>query len=391
MRVLLLNYEYPPFGGSDGIACQALARGLAARGATVDVVTSGDFDGRTQEPFHDADSGEDGLLTVHRVKCRRAQIQPSGVRDVLGFLRATVPLVRQRLRNEHYDLVHLFFSPATGAMLPFLGLGGLPLVVSHRSAVASRGLFRALTRWIWRRADRVVAVSESLANEIRRASPTLRYAVIPDGVDLTRFRPTLRRRPSARLRCLAVARLVEREGLGDLIRAIGLLERERCELEIAGAGPDELSLRQLAAGLGISDRIFFSGTPDRDTLAKRYREADIFALASWEEPCGDVFVQALASGLPIVATNVGGIPEMVEHSENGLLVPPRDPAALASAIRHLVDRPELRARMGRQNRADTEARLSWERVVVRYLSIYQGVQRLASARHPLAEVPSGTW
>jgi glycosyltransferase involved in cell wall biosynthesis len=391
MRVLLLNYEYPPFGGSDGIACQALARGLAARGATVDVVTSGDFDGRTQEPFRDADSGEDGLLTVQRVKCRRAQIQPSGVRDVISYLRATVPVVRHRLSSEPYDLVHVFFSSATGAMLPLLNLGDVPVVVSHRSSAPSRPLLRALTGWIWRRADRVVAVSESLGNEIRRGSPNLRYAVIPDGVDLTRFRPTLRRRPSARLRCLAVARLVEREGLGDLIRAIGLLDRERCELEIVGAGSDELSLRQLAAGLGISDRVFFGGTPDRDTLARRYRDSDVFTVASWEEAQGDVFAQALASGLPIVGTNVGGIPELVAHGENGLLVPPRDPAALASAIRHLVDHPELRARMSRQNRADAEARLSWDRVVIRYLSIYNGVQRLASARHPLAEAPSSTW
>jgi glycosyltransferase involved in cell wall biosynthesis len=390
MRVLLLNYEYPPFGGSDGIACQALARGLAARGTTVDVVTSGDFDGRTQEPFRDADSGEDGLLTVHRVKCRRAQIHPSGVRDVISYLRATVPVVRHRLRSEQYDVVHLFFSPATGAMLPLLNLGDVPIVVSHRSSAPSHPLLRALTRWIWRRADRVVAVCESLGNEIRRGSPNLRYAVIPDGVDLTRFRPTRRRSP-ARLRCLAVARLVEREGLGDLIRAIGMLDRERCELEIVGAGSDELSLRQLAAGLGVSERVFFSGTPDRDTLARRYREADIFTLASWEEVHGDVLVQALASGLPIVGTNVGGIPELVGHGENGLLVPPRDPAALASAIRHLGDHPELRARMGRQGRADAEARYSWDRVVIRYLSIYNGVQRLASARHPLAEVPSSTW
>ena len=391
MRVLLLNYEYPPFGGSDGLACQALARGLAARGATVDVVTSGDFDGRTQEPFHDADSGEDGLLTVHRVKCRRAQIQPSGASDVIRFLRATVPLVRHRLRTEHYDLVHLFFSPATGAMLPFLGLGDVPLVVSHRSAVPSHTLVRTLTRWIWRRADRVVAVRESLGHEIRRATPSLRYAVIPDGVDLTRFRPTLRRRSTARVHLLAVARLLEREGLDDLIRALAMLDPERCDLEIAGAGPDELSLRQLAAGLGISDRVFFSGTPERETLAKRYRESDIFVLPAREEAAGDVLVQALASGLPIVATNVGGIPEMVEHGENGLLVATRDPAALASAIRHLVDQPELRARMGRQNRANAEARLSWERIVIRYLSIYHGVQRLASARHPLAEVPTSTW
>jgi glycosyltransferase involved in cell wall biosynthesis len=188
-----------------------------------------------------------------------------------------------------------------------------------------------------------------------------------------------------------VARLLEREGLGDLIRAIGMLDREQCELEIAGAGPDELTLRQLAAGLGVSHRIFFSGTPDRDTLARRYRESDIFALPAREDFSGDVLVQALASGLPIVATNVGGISEMVEHGENGLLVPARDPAALASAIRHLVDQPDLRTRMGRENRANAEARLSWERIVIRYLSIYQGVQRLAPARHPLAEVPSSTW
>jgi glycosyltransferase involved in cell wall biosynthesis len=391
MRVLLLNYEYPPFGGSDGIACQALARGLAARGTTVDVVTSGDFDGRTQEPFRDADSGEEGLLTVQRVKCRRAQIQPSGVRDVISYLRATVPVVRHRLRSEPYDLVHLFFSPATSTMLPLLNLGDVPVVVSHRCSAPSHPLLRALTRWIWRRADRVVAVCESLGNEIRHGSPNLRYAVIPDGVDLTRFRPTLRRRSSARLRCLAVARLVEGEGLGDLIRAIGMLDRERCELEIVGAGPDELCLRQLAAGLGISDRVFFSGTPDRDTLARRYRESDVLTVASWEEAQGDVLAQALASGLPVVGTNVGGIPELMGHGENGLLVPPRDPVALASAIRHLAAHPELRARMSRQNRADAEARLSWDRVVIRYLSIYNGVQRLASARHPLAEAPSGTW
>jgi glycosyltransferase involved in cell wall biosynthesis len=391
MRVLLLNYEYPPFGGSDGIACQALARGLAARGAMVDVVTSGDFDGRTQEPFRDAGSSEGGLLTIHRVKCRRAQIQPSGARDVLSYLRATAPLVRHRLRDEHYDVVHVFLSPATGTMLPLLNLRDLPIVVSHRSAVPDNRLLRTLTRWIWQRADRVVAVCESLGREIRRASPSLRYTVIPDGVDLEKFRPSHRRRASPRVRCLAVARLVEREGLGDLIRAIGMLDRERCELEIVGAGADEIALRQLAASAGVSERVFFSGSPDRDTLAKRYREADIFTLASWEESFGEGLAHALAAGLPIVGSSVGAIPELVRHGENGLLVPPRDAVALASSIRHLVDHPELRARMGRQSRAFAEANLSWDRVVSRYLSTYNGVQRLTSERRPLAEAPSSTW
>jgi glycosyltransferase involved in cell wall biosynthesis len=172
---------------------------------------------------------------------------------------------------------------------------------------------------------------------------------------------------------------------------MALLERERCELEIAGAGGDELALRQLAASLGVSDRVFFSGSPDRDALAKRYREADIFTLASWEVSFGDALAHALAAGLPIVGSNVGAVPELVRHGENGLLVPPRDPVGLASSIRHLVEHPELRARMGRESRAFAEANLSWERIVSRYLSTYGGVQRLASARRPLAEVPSGTW
>jgi glycogen synthase len=383
MRVLLLTYEYPPFGGSDGIACQALARGLAAHGVTVDVVTSGDFDGRTQEPFL-------GVLTVQRVRCRRAQIQPSGLRHVLGYLRATAPVVRHHLRHERYDLVHVFSSTATAAMVPLLNLGKVPVVVSHRSPVSEQRILRAMTRWIWQRADRVVAVCESLGHEIRHASPHLRYAVIPDGVDLTRFRPS-RRRLSTPVRCLTVARLRTDEGLGDLIRAIAMLERERCELEIAGAGGGELALRQLAASLGVSDRVFFSGSHDREALAKRYREADIFTLASWDMSFGDTLAHALAAGLPIVGSNVGAVPELVRHGENGLLVPPRDPLGLASSIRHLIEHPELRARMGRESRAFAEANLSWERIVSRYLSTYGGVQRLASERHPLAEVPSGSW
>ncbi len=86
-------------------------------------------------------------------------------------------------------------------------------------------------------------------------------------------------------------------------------------------------------------------------MARRYREADLFTLASVEEAFGNVYAEALASGLPIVGSNIGGIPELVEHGRNGLLVPPRDPLALAAAIHQLGENPTLRAEMGRRNRA----------------------------------------
>lgn len=92
-----------------------------------------------------------------------------------------------------------------------------------------------------------------------------------------------------------------------------------------------------------------------------------------------------------MGSDVGGIPELVRHGENGRLVRPRDPLALAAAIRHLADHPRLRGEMGRRNRAQAEANLSWERVTTRYLSIYNGVQRRAPVRRALAELPSSIW
>jgi glycosyltransferase involved in cell wall biosynthesis len=403
MRILLLNYEYPPFGGGAGIATQALARGLAARGARVDVVTAGDRDDRAAE-LHWNGGGEEGLVTVYRVRSRRTTVYQAGIGDALSYLRAALPVVRRLLREERYDVAHVFFSLPTGAMLPFLDLGDTPVVVSlrgsdvpgyarHEPALArTHRVLRPLTRWIWRRADRVVAVCGSLADQARQTLPDLRCSVIPNGVDLARFRPPLRARPRApRLRCLAVARLLERNGLADLIRALGLLERGHYELEIVGAGSDEAALRELAAGQGLADLVTFRRPLEGAALAQRYREADVFTLVPWEAAFGDVFAQALASGLPVVGSAVGGIPELVRHGRNGLLVPPRDPIALAGAIRHVAELPALRAEMGRCNRVEAEANLSWERVTTRYMSLYNGVQRRVPARRALTEQPSNTW
>ena len=404
MRVLLLNYEFPPLGGGAGVATQALARGLASRGVVVDVITAGGRDECRSEVLWDG-HGEEGLLTVYRVKCSRIGVHQAGMGGALSYLHQALPLVRARMRDERYDVVHVFFSLPTGAMLPFLTLGDTPVVVSLRGSDVpgydphQKQLERAhrmllpLTRWIWHRASRVVAVCESLGRLALRTDPDLRYSVIPNGVDLTRFRPSTRGRSrhGGKIRCLAVARLVERKGLSDLIEAIASLERGRFELEILGSGPDERRLKDLAFRLGVSREVIFAGSVSRSEIAGRYRDADIFTLASREEAFGNVFAEALASGLPIVGSTVGGIPELVEHGRNGFLVPPREPRALAAAIRLLADNPELRSEIGRRNRVHAEANLSWTRMTTRYLSTYNGVLRRAPSRVALAELPSSTW
>ena len=147
----------------------------------------------------------------------------------------------------------------------------------------------------------------------------------------------------------------------------------------------------MAELLGVGREVIFAGSVGRAAIAGRYRNADIFTLASWEEAFGNVFAEALASGLPIVGSTSGGIPELVEHGKNGFLVPPREPKALAAAIRLLGDNPELRASIGRWNRAQAQANLSLARVTTRYLSLYNGAVRRAPARARFAEMPSSAW
>jgi glycosyltransferase involved in cell wall biosynthesis len=393
MRILVLNYEYPPLGGGAGVATAALAQGLRERGVAVDVVTAGG-DPRTERRTSDRSAvpDADGGLTVYRVRSRRTGVHQAGMGDAASYLVAALPLIRRLLRNHKYDAVHVFFSLPTGALLPFLRLRGIPVVVSLRgsdvpgydpnnvSLQRAHRLLAPLTRWIWRRADRVVAVCESLGQLALRTWPGLRFTVVPNGVDLKLFHPAelSTPRPSNRIRCLAVARLTERKGVGDLIRAFALLERGRFELEIVGGGADERALRDLAAQLGAVEDVRFLGPLSRAEVAARYRAADLFTLPSSAEAFGNVFAEALASGLPIVGSRTGGIPDLVEHGSNGLLVPPGDVNALAEAIRYLADDPELRSDMALRNRAKAEATLEWAQVTRRYLSIYEALQH----RHP---------
>jgi glycosyltransferase involved in cell wall biosynthesis len=392
MRILVLNYEYPPLGGGAAVATAALARGLAEHGVVVDVVTAGAECGTQAE----CDAQQ---LTVYRVRSRRTGIHQAGMGDAGSYLIAALPVIRRLMRAHRYDAIHVYFSLPTGALLPFLNLRGTPVVVSLRGSdvpgydphnrglqVAHR-LLAPLTRWIWRRADRVVAVCESLGQLARVTYPDLSYSVVPNGVDLELFHPAPapRRFPTSVIRCLAVARLIERKGLGDLIRALALLERGRFQLDIVGGGADERALRDLASAGGVADEVRFLGPLPRAEVARRYREADLFTLPSSAEAFGNVFAEALASGLPIVSSAVGGIPDLVEHGTNGLLVKPGDIQGLAAAIRYLADDPELRMAMAGRNRAKAEATLEWSHVTRRYLSTYEAIQTRHPARALVAE------
>jgi len=379
---MLLNYEYPPLGGGAGIATRSLAESLTERGVEVDVVTAGPDDSPDLPPLL---SGDVRGPHVFRVRTSRRELHSAGMMVGASFVLKARPLIRRLLRDARYDVAHFFFSLPTGALLPLAQEAGLGTVLSLRGSDvpgydltkpglrATHRILRPLTRSIWSRADRVVAVCTSLGELARETKPDLEFEVIGNGVDLERFHPASgRREAGAPLRCLAVSRLVERKALDTLLRAFKRLPAEGFRLTIVGSGTEEQSLRDLARDLGLDGVVRFVGAALHAELADYHREADVFVLVPRAEAFGNVFAEAIAAGLPVVGSAVGGVRDLVEPGVNGLLVPPDDPEATAAALARLTD-IELREEMGRQSRAKAEEFLSWEAVARSYLSVYRQI------------------
>jgi len=376
MRVLLLNYEFPPLGGGASTASFHLARSLAKRGHTVDVVTSRFGSSPAFEQI-------DGV-SVWRVWSWRNDIQDCGLRGAGTYALSATFRILSLLRDHQYDVVHYFFGIPTGALcLSVPPLRRIPSVLSLRGSDVPgydrstellprlHYLLRGLSRRIWSSMDRIIANSGGLRELAETSYRDQEIRVIHNAVSTDMFRPPLVRTEAlARpVRILCVARLIARKGVRDLIQAVAQIDAPAVHLVLQGSGRDEASLRDYVASLGMNERVEFGGFKPQRDLPRVYAEADLFVLPSYSESCSMALLEAMASGLPVVATNVGGTPELIQDGCGGLLVPESDPKALSAAIAHLAGRPECRNRMGAFNRSRVE-KFSWDAVSQAYLDEY---------------------
>jgi glycosyltransferase involved in cell wall biosynthesis len=243
----------------------------------------------------------------------------------------------------------------------------------------------ASTAYLW--ADRAmrpltttticVADGELEAGVRARTCRRDRTVVIHNGVELDRPR-----RPPGRTQApvtlLSVGRLRAPKDFTTLIRAISALEPGSVRLRIAGDGPERPALEAEIAQRGLSGTVELLGTrPDVDQLLAA---ADLFVLSSDSEGLPMSVLEAMAAGLPVVASGVGGVPELVKDGETGALVPPRDSHALAAAIREIAGDPQLRDRLGQAGRRRAEVEFSLEGCRRRHLELYRDLLRKRTCR-----------
>lgn len=348
LRILLLTDYFPPHGAGGVEAVVAvLARGLASRGHSVMVLTLQ----TGAAPLREHVGGHDVI-----------RVPASDLSGVAGLQAACAPglysALRRACRDFTPDIVHahnLFFRTTETAVLPGV-LPRLPLIVTlhlGRSdgvsplALALRAYEETVGRLVLRRAAAVIAVSHAVGRLAQRLAPARTpVTVIPNTVDLTRFSPAAEGQ-SDPMRVLFVGRLVHNKGPAVFLHAARLaLEQEPgIRFVMAGSGPLEGRLKSLARKLRIDGSVDFLG--QRADVPDLLRSATVLVRPSTLEGMPLTVLEAMATGLPVIATSVGGTPELVEDGVTGYLVRPGDTRAVAAAVLRMARAPDLAISMGR--------------------------------------------
>jgi len=376
MRILLLNYEFPPVGGGAGRATYNIARELVRLGHNVDVLTS-------RMKGHKRHEVIDNIM-IYRVLTHRKNIHDCGFFGAFIYIFLAYFKLLKLVHSTRYDILHYFFSLPTGLLtvlpgkhrkipyiislrgsdVPFYDPYNVPLKIAH-------SLLKSLTIRIWRQARYVVALSNSLRDLAHKTNPAQPIEVIRNGIDADLFHPGDVPRNSKTFKLLTVSRLLERKGIQYLLKALSQLSNIDVSLTIVGMGNFEVQLKKLCVKYGLNGMVRFFGYCPNEKLSSIYQDHDVFVLPSLAESFGIVFLEAMACGLPVIGGFTGGIPSIISQ-ENGILVEPREVNEIKKSILVMKDQPAVRKEMEGNNRKKVLEQYSWLKVAEMYQNIYRG-------------------
>jgi glycosyltransferase involved in cell wall biosynthesis len=398
MRIAMISEHANPLGGLDAggqhLHVAELSSALVRAGHEVTVYT------RRDDPAQPATCEAPQGYRVVPVPAGPAK--PLSRDELLPHMGEFTQFVEREWRRLPPDVVHSHFWMSGIAAVLAGDRHGIPVVHSYHTlgTVARRYQGTADTsppqrigieRKIGRAATRIIATGADEVNELTRMGvPRDRVSVVPRGVDCEQFRPE---GPAARKRLprrvVSVGRLAPRNGFADLVAALrGVPDTE---LVIAGgprrdklaADPEAGRLRELAERLRVADRVHLVGRVPRDRMPALLRSADLVACVPWYEPSGSVPLEAMACGVPVLATRVGGLTDTVVENVTGVLVPPRQPGMLRAAMASLLAAPARRSFLGGAGRDRAEKRYPWQRIAEESAAVYARCVELVRA--PRAE------
>jgi len=356
MKILILNYEFPPVGGGGGIASYKLAKGFVKLGHQVDYLTSHYQNLKKSEVI-------DGI-NVYRVfaPIRKDRATATFLSmlcyDIFALLKGI-----QLCRQKKYDFINTQFAVPTGPIGLILSKifkiknilslhGGDIYDPSKKSSPHLHWHWRIIVRFILNNSDILVCQSSNTKkNTIKYFKPKKEIYIIPLPYEKFKFKKVGREKlgmNKENFYLVSVGRLVERKGYKYLIKSLSFLPK-KIHLNLIGDGPLEKQLKNLAKKLKVENRINFLGFISEEKKFQYLSNSDLYVLSSIHEGFGIVLQEAMQVGLPIVATNNGGQVDIIKENTNGLMLKPRNSAELAKKIHIFFKNGKLRKKISKNN------------------------------------------
>jgi glycosyltransferase involved in cell wall biosynthesis len=339
--------------------------------------------------------GSEGRAEGAAAKFLRLALGPFALAATIIFRHASVVHINTSMNRKAYwrDIVYVAIAKALGARVVYQVHGGaFPAQFFAKSPMLTRFL-----RWSLGLADRVLVLGKAELAAYRRFAPDLDVVALPNGIDLRPFAgsSTVQSHVDSPLRLVYVGRIAREKGLYETLQGMRIAHELGVEtrLAIAGGGPEEPRLRRYAQALGIGSRVCFVGPVFGADKVKLLAGADAMVLASYAEGLPYALLESMAAGIPVIATPVGAIPDVVSDGIHGFVVPPRDGKAIAEALAVLAGDRERLSWMSRACRRRIRAAFSIERLAQELSLVYAGLcgdALVAGPSGPAIKTPRGT-
>lgn len=379
MRILFINYEFPPLGGGGGVACYQIARELAKR-HDVDYLTTS---------FKDLPQFEvmEGIRIYRVPVLGRRDLSTATFMSMLSFIPSSFVKGFELCKLYKYNIINSFFVIPSGIssiilsklfQIPIVmsALGGDVYDPSKKTSPHRHLVLRRIISWALNSSDTITAESTNLKNIMEMYySPTKEILVSSLGLVTPIFPKITRKELGASeedIILISVGRLVKRKGYEYAIQAIAKLMYPNIKYLIIGDGPEMKRLKQLAMHLGVEDKVRFIGFVPDERKFQYLTVSDIYILPSLHEGFGICLLEAMYCGLPIISTDNGGQTDFLLEGRNSLLVPIKDANALASRIEKLISEPDLMIHIRENNQEDIK-NFCIENVSMAYEKIYQRI------------------
>lgn len=382
-RVLFFNYEYPPLGGGAGNATKHLLLEYAKRDdVVVDLITSSITDKYEED-------GIDLNVFIHKIPIGKnsKNLNYQSQWELIKYTFKAYFYARKLINKNDYDLTHSFFAVPCGFISLLLKWQyKIPYITSPRGADVPgyserfESIYKILTpfiKLIWKNAKFVITNSKGLTELAKKTSPEQKFNVIFNGVD-TNFYQSSKRTMKDREKefvVLCASRLSKRKGIKYAVSGFAKIVGRYPQLKMVIAGGEGNAMEELknqVSNLGLNNRIKFFGYYTKDQSPEIYNSADVFVMPSLNEGMSNNLLEALASGMPVLMTPVGGAEELVTDGENGFLIETENSDVIADKLEYLIENLDKVDEMGKASRELAE-QMSWRVVADDYISFYERV------------------